>query len=82
MLLLFGVSMFSYIMGIFMEILKSYKALNDDVEEEVELGRFLGFIRHHNGKAPIKQDFRERIEHFFQYKWQFDKNGALNDPRK
>ena len=43
-ILLFGVAIFSYIMGKFVEMIDRYKILNADLEEGDELAKFLGML--------------------------------------
>ena len=68
-ILLFGVSIFSYIMGIFIAILEEYQNLNADFDEGDNLAKFFGTIRVFNKKVPINQDLKERIEDHFENKW-------------
>ena len=68
-ILLFGVAIFSYMMGIFIEILDKYQHLNADLDEGDELSKFFGLIKRFNNDIPIKLDLKENIEQFFDYKW-------------
>ena len=44
-------SIFSYIMGKFVEMIDAYKVLNADLDEGVELAKFLGMLqKFNNGK--------------------------------
>jgi len=43
-ILLFGVAIFSYIMGIFIEILQKYQDLNRDLDEGDNLTKFFGLL--------------------------------------
>ena len=50
-ILLFGVAIFSYIMGIFIEMLDNFKLVNEDLDEGDELARFFGLLcKFNNGK--------------------------------
>ena len=42
--MLFGVAIFSYIMGIFIEILQKYQDLNRDLDEGDNLTKFFGLL--------------------------------------
>ena len=44
LILLFGVAIFSYIMGIFISILGTYKSLNADLDDGDNLSKFFGLI--------------------------------------
>lgn len=78
-ILLFGVAIFSYIMGNFINILDQYQNLNADLDEGDELARFFGLIRRFNDNVPLKLSLKEQIEKHFDYKWINDKNQAIDD---
>tara|TARA_B110000285_G_scaffold154438_1_gene172301 strand:+ start:997 stop:2052 length:1056 start_codon:yes stop_codon:yes gene_type:complete len=78
-ILLFGVAIFSYIMGIFIEILDQYKNLNADLDDGDNLSKFFGLLRRFNDNVPIKQQLKEQIERHFDYKWKKDKNQSIDD---
>lgn len=78
-ILLFGVAIFSYIMGNFINILDQYNNLNSDLDEGDELARFFGLIRRFNENVPLKISLKEQIERHFDYKWINDKNQAIDD---
>lgn len=44
-ILLFGVAIFSFVMGNFIDILNSFKTINDDFDEGDNLSRFFGLIK-------------------------------------
>jgi hypothetical protein len=79
LILLLGVAIFSYFMGILFEIIDSFRKLNDPIDEGDELTRFFGLIRKFNNNAPIDHDLKTRIESHFDYKWINDKNQAIDD---
>lgn len=58
LVLLFGVAIFSYIMGKFIEILDQFKSYNKDLDEGDELNRFLGVLMRYNGYERLNQDFK------------------------
>lgn len=76
--LLFGVAIFSYIMGIFLEILSQFKALNADLDQGEELNVFMTCLKKFNGNMEIDLEFQKQMEHFFEHKWIMDKNFAFN----
>ena len=47
-ILLFGVAIFSYMMGIFIEILSTYQLLNADLDDGDNLARFFGLLKYFN----------------------------------
>ena len=56
-ILMFGVSIFSYIMGIFIEILHQIQRLNATLDDGDFLTMFLNVLRRFNGGKPLKQEF-------------------------
>ena len=54
MMLLFGVAIFSYIMGKFIEMIEKIQLLNQDLEEEDKLVRFFNVIKHFNYNRDLK----------------------------
>lgn len=75
--LLFGVAIFSYFMGILFKILANFKMLNDDLDEGDELSKFFGLLCHFNDDVPIDSGLKNRIEAHFDYRWANDKNMAI-----
>ena len=73
-ILLFGVAIFSYIMGNFIEILDQFKTINEDLDDGDNLSRFFGLLQRFNRRKVINQDLKDKIQAFFDYKWKFDKN--------
>jgi hypothetical protein len=52
-ILLFGVTIFSYIMGNYILILNSLKSLRDDFDDGENLSKWLGLIKRFNNGRPI-----------------------------
>lgn len=73
-ILLFGVAIFSLIMGKFTEIVEEFKNFNKEIDFGDDLIRFFGLIVEFNNKNPMSIDLRQRIEAHFDYKWKNDKN--------
>lgn len=76
-LLLFGVAIFSYIMGNFIEILDQFKRMNEGLDEGESLTKFLCTLQMFNGGKQISSSLTDRIQAHFQYRWEKDKNIAL-----
>ena len=72
--LLFGVAIFSYIMGNFIEILDSFKLLTAEIDEGEELARFFGILEKFNRNKTIDILLKRKIEKFMEFKWETDKN--------
>jgi hypothetical protein len=81
-ILLFGVSIFSYIMGKFIEMIEEYKNMNADLEEGDELAKFFGLLEKFNNGKVIDQDFKTKMETFFDYRWKYDMNQSIDDEKE
>ena len=58
-MLLFGVLVFSYIMGEYITLLDSYKQLHKDFDEGDRLRLFFGVLRNFNENESINREFVE-----------------------
>lgn len=77
--MLFGVAVFSYCLGIFIDILASFQDLSKEFDEGDELTKFLQVIQRFNGNKSLQPEFINRIQDFFEYKWKSDKNNAMSE---
>ena len=75
--LLFGVSVFSYIMGNFIDILMHYRN-QEGTREGVHLSRWLALLARFNNGMPLKKELVAEIEDFFEYYWKHDKLQAIS----
>ena len=73
-ILLFGVAIFSYIMGCFMEIIDQLRSLNNEPNEGEKLECFFNMFQRFNSGHPIKAKVVENIREHFDYKWNNDRN--------
>ena len=80
LLLLIGVSVFSYLMGNFLDILGTYHDLNANFDDGNTLAKFFGVLKYYNDGEAINQDFKLRIEAHFDHIWNNDKNIAFTNP--
>lgn len=71
--LLFGVMVFSLIMGIFMEIVDKLQVLGEDNEDAEALSRFIDMIKKFNNGRVVKQEYKDQLEDFFEFYWAKDK---------
>lgn len=76
-ILLFGVAVFSFIMGNFIEILMSFKSVTAENEESENLTKWLGLLARFNKGRPLPKDMTRKIENYFDYYWANDKNYAI-----
>ena len=78
-ILMFGVAIFSYVMGNFITILNTTKSLNDDLEEGTQLSKFFGLLIRFNKNRPLKEEFKHKLEAYFEYRWSNDNNWAMRE---
>ena len=78
-MLLFGVAIFSYIMGNFIEILSEFKEFHKEIDDGDNLSRFFGTLKYFNGQKDIELKFKESLEIHFQHRWKMDKRVAFID---
>lgn len=76
-ILLFGVAVFSFIMGNFIEILMSFKIVTAENEESENLTKWLGLLARFNKGRPLPKDMTRKIENYFDYYWAKDRNYAI-----
>ena len=79
-ILLFGVAIFSIVMGNFIEIFDSFIGMNKEFDEGDMLSKFFGLIKQFNKGQSIKNDMKIRIEEYFDYRWRNDKNQSISTP--
>ena len=63
-----GVSVFSYIMGNFIEIVLGYKSLERQGENR-ELTKWISLLSKYNSSVPLSKELITRLEDFFQFFW-------------
>lgn len=78
-ILLFGVAIFSYIMGVFISILEQFKQCEADLDEGDKLSKFFGLLVKFNNGKPIDVEMKSSFEKYFEYKWTKDRNQAFRD---
>jgi hypothetical protein len=81
-MLLFGVAIFSYCMGTFIDILDGFKRLEEEIDEGDELTKFFQVFKRFNGGKDINENLKNKIQLYFEYKWKTDKNQAIDDPEE
>lgn len=79
-ILLFGVAIFSIVMGNFIDIFDSFLRMNQEFDDGDNLSKFFGLIKQFNKGQSIKNDMKIRIEEYFDYRWRNDKNQSISTP--
>ena len=75
-ILVIGVSIFSFIMGQFIEILINYKSLWK-VGHHQDLSKWIALLSRFNNGNPLKKELITKIEDFFNYFWENNLLGAV-----
>ena len=78
-ILMFGVSIFSYILGNFLEIIEAYKDFNKDPDEDEALEKFFCMLRVFNHGEVIDSKIQKRFGEFFNYRWSNHKNFLIQN---
>ena len=75
-IILFGVAMFSFIMGNFIEMLVEFKDVNADNDDSSGLNKWFGILSRFNKGGSLPKVMAAQIEQYFEYYWANDKNYA------
>ena len=76
-ILMFGVAVFSFIMGQFIEILMNYKSLWK-VGHHKDLSKWIALLSRFNNGNPLNKELITKIEDFFNYYWENNRLSALS----
>ncbi len=60
-LLLFGVAIFSWIMGDFIQILDQFQMINAELDEGDKLSKFLGLMKRFNAGKDLSEKFKQSM---------------------
>ena len=77
-ILLWGVTIFSFIMGQFIEILMNYKSLWK-VGKHKDLSKWIALLSRFNNGNPLNKELITKIEDFFDYYWQNNRMSAIEN---
>ena len=75
-ILMFGVAIFSFIMGQFIEILMNYKKVWE-VGQHRDLSQWIALLARFNNGNPLCKDLITKIEDFFNYYWENNRLAAI-----
>ena len=76
---LIGIGTFSSFIGTFWEMLGKYNDLNSYYEDYDNLSRFFGVLEKFNWRGPLDVEFKEKVEKFFEYRWDNYKHYLFED---
>jgi hypothetical protein len=72
--LLFGVIIFSVIMGKYADIIERVKAFEETADDSGELSRFFGILSKYNQYKRYNPKSKAEIEAYFDHRWETHKN--------
>jgi Ion channel len=75
-IILFGVAVFSFIMGNFIDMLMEFKIVTSENEDNENLTKWLGLLSRFNKGRPLPKEMTFKIEEYFSYYWSKDRNYA------
>ena len=75
--LLFGVTVFSFIMGNFIEMLMNFKIVTAENEDHANLSKWFGLLARFNKGRPLPREMSTKIEAYFDYFWADDRNYSI-----
>ena len=78
LVLLFGVAVFSIVMGNFIEISDSFMSMNEEFDDGDNLSKFFGLLKKFNKGQSIQLEMKNNMEEFFDYRWRNDKNQSIS----
>ena len=76
--LLFGVTITSYIMDTLNGMISALHNLQADFEENDKLSLFMGTLERFNGGQKLSGSFQIQLLSYFEFRWQFNKNHAIS----
>ena len=80
MILLFGVAIFSFIMGELQSMIVKLENLDKDFNEESSLEKFFILITKFNGGLLLDQNIKDDIMEHFEYRWKNNNNNFITQP--
>lgn len=79
-IMLVGVAIFSSIMDLFTNILKTYNKATAENGDSDNLTHWFGVLSKYNKGQHLDNELREEIENHFDFYWRKDKNYAAKSP--
>mmetsp|Transcript_14068 Transcript_14068/g.21935 ORF Transcript_14068/g.21935 Transcript_14068/m.21935 type:complete len:120 (+) Transcript_14068:119-478(+) len=77
-ILLFGVSITSFIMDNLNKMILQLNSIQKPYEQNNEMSLFLGTLEKFNGSKKLLPDHQQEILEYFEYRWRFNKNNAIS----
>ena len=76
-IILFGVAVFSFIMGSFIDMLMEFRVVTSENVDNANLTKWFGLLARFNKGRPLSKDMTFKIEEYFDYYWSKDRNYAV-----
>jgi hypothetical protein len=77
MIILFGIAIFSLIMGNFIDMLMEFKVVTAENEDNSDLSKWFGLLARFNKGRPLSKEITRKIESYFDYYWAQDRNYGM-----
>lgn len=77
--LLFGVAIFSYIMGEFIEMISNVDIFGNKSADGDDLARFFGVLKKFNNNEDIELNIKRDFESYFEHRNSYDKTEILKN---
>ena len=68
-MMFFGVMIFSYVMGVYGEILTKFNKIEEEFDDGNKLMLWFDVLKHFNGREGLKKTLKDEIEDYFNYRW-------------
>ena len=78
-IMMFGVMIFSYILGVFLEMVTNYSMYFGDYDNGCELNKFFSVLAKFNDGFALDKKVEKPIREYFAYRWKHDVNLSLQD---
>lgn len=78
-IMFFGVAIFALVMSQFLEIIETFKKIDEEIGDGDLLEAFFDLLRKMNGGQLFNVELQHMIEDHFDYRWKNDKNAAIDD---
>jgi hypothetical protein len=75
--LLFGVAIFSYIMGEFIDMISNIDIFGNSETGTEDLERFFGVLRRFNGNNEVDMKTKREVESYFEHRIEHEKSKAI-----
>ena len=79
-IMFFGVAIFALVMQQFLEIIETFKQIDEDIGDGDMLEAFFDMLKNKNNGKAFNIELQRDIENYLDHRWENDRNGAIDDP--